>query len=170
MTGDPMPAPDSTPPDFVPPDFVPAAPIPASPIPAASIPAAPIPPDKPGPRVLLVDARPERSALIRMVVEAGQGGGTVVASAGTPSEAVAAVDRQAVDAAVVEIQMPVDVGLAAIAALRAGHPSLVIVVCSFHGDALTRQQAYSAGANSYLTKPVSARDLQAACVTPVPAV
>jgi DNA-binding NarL/FixJ family response regulator len=114
-------------------------------------------------RVLLVDPRPERRALMRLVVETGQGGATVVAEAATADGAVAALDRYDVDTAVVEIQMPVAEGLASIASLRAGHPSLVIVVCSFHNDPSTRRQATVAGADAYLAKPVSPRDLHAAC-------
>lgn len=119
------------------------------------------------PRVLLVDDRTERRSLMRTVVETGQRGGTVVAEAATVQAAVAAIDRHDVDAVVVEIQMPVVAGLAAIAALRAEHPSLVIAVCSFRSDGPTRREACTAGANAYLTKPVSPKDLHEACRTPM---
>ncbi|HET9690169.1 MAG TPA: response regulator [Acidimicrobiales bacterium] len=119
-------------------------------------------------RVLLVDGRAERRGVVRMIVETGEHAGEVVAEASTAEEAVAKVDRLHIDAAVVEIQMPVTAGLEVIAALRADHPRLVIVVCSFHGDATTRAQAAAAGANAYLTKPVSGRQLQAALRSAVP--
>jgi DNA-binding NarL/FixJ family response regulator len=114
------------------------------------------------PRVLLVDPRFERRALMRVVVETGPEGGTVVAEAGTADGAVGAIDHSDVDTAVIEIQMPVAEGLRTIAAMRAGHPSLVIVVCSFHTDTSTRREAFLAGANGYLSKPVSPGDLHAA--------
>jgi DNA-binding NarL/FixJ family response regulator len=63
---------------------------------------------------------------------------------------------------VVEIQMPLASGLATIAALRADYPGLRIVVCTFHGDSSTREQAAAAGADAYLLKPVNARDLRRA--------
>ncbi|MHB1927936.1 MAG: response regulator [Acidimicrobiales bacterium] len=115
--------------------------------------------------VLLVDDRAERRALMRMVL------GTVpppgrTAVVVTEAAGVAAAEREVltgpVDAAVVEVQ-PVPVGLAAIEALRAASPSLVIVVCSFHLDPATQLQASLAGADAYLGKPVSRRDLLAAC-------
>ena len=120
------------------------------------------------PRVLLLDGRPERRMIMRIVVETGDRGAKVVAEAFTAEEAVAAVGRYEVDAAVVEIQLPVAVGLAAIAELRAAHPSLLIVVCSFLGDLSTQLQAAMAGADAYLTKPVSARELHAVLRTAAP--
>jgi ActR/RegA family two-component response regulator len=60
------------------------------------------------------------------------------------------------------VQMPLAEGLGLIAELRAAHPSLLIVVCTFHADRATQLQAHSAGADSYLVKPASARDLRRA--------
>jgi two-component system response regulator YesN len=114
-------------------------------------------------RVLLVDARHERRGVMRLVIESGAHAGTVVAQTESAAGAVAALERAAVDAAVVEIQMPIDAGLLVVAALRAARPSLVIVVCTFHADASTRERALAAGADTYLVKPVSAREIQAAC-------
>ena len=82
---------------------------------------------------------------------------------------VAAACREALvrplDAAIVEVQ-PVAVGLAVIEALREACPSAVIVVCSFHTDRETQLSALRAGADVYLPKPVSRRDLLAACRGP----
>jgi DNA-binding NarL/FixJ family response regulator len=114
-------------------------------------------------RVLLVDDRHERRGLMRLIIESGTHGRTVVAQTESAAGAVAALDRSAIDAAVVEIQIPTDEGVAAVAALRAARPDLVIVVCSFRADAATRGRAIAAGADSYLVKPVSAREIQAAC-------
>lgn len=113
-------------------------------------------------RVVLLDVRAERRKVMRAIVEQTVGVGTVVAEAATAEEAVAAVERDLADVAVVEIQLPVVDGLAAIAALRQGHRALRIVVCSFHREAATRQQAQEAGADCYLTKPISGRDLRRA--------
>jgi CheY-like chemotaxis protein len=117
---------------------------------------------EPRPRVVLIDSRSERRAVMRRVVEQALGVDTVVAQVGSEAEAVAAVERRLADAAVVEIQMPVADGLSVIAALRAARPSLLIVVCTFHADRHTQEQAAGAGADSYLVKPFSARDLRRA--------
>jgi two-component system response regulator YesN len=118
--------------------------------------------------VLLVDGRADRRSVMKIIVETGELAGKVVAEAFTAQEAVAEAGRIDVDAVVVEIQMPVAAALGAIAALRAEHPRLVIVVCSFQGDSSTQRQAVAAGANAYLTKPVSAGDLHAALHMAVP--
>jgi two-component system response regulator AlgR len=84
-----------------------------------------------------------------------------VVEAGTADEASALLDRDETDVAIVEIQMPVAVGLEAITTLRSHSPGLRIVVCSFHGDAATKAQAAAHGADAYLDKPVSSLSLQA---------
>jgi DNA-binding NarL/FixJ family response regulator len=117
--------------------------------------------------VLLVDERSDRREVMRVIVESGDNAGTVVAQADSTAAALAAADRHDPDVVVLEIQMPVAAGLATIAGLRAAHPSLVIVVCTFHADPSTRRQVLVAGANAYLIKPVSARELHAACRTTV---
>jgi len=117
---------------------------------------------EPRPRVVLVDSRSERRAVMRRVVEQALGDDTVVAQVGTETEALAAVDHRLADAVVVEIQMPLAEGLSVISALRAARPSLRIVVCTFHGDRSTQAQAAAAGADAYLVKPVNARDLRRA--------
>ena len=113
-------------------------------------------------RVVLVDVRPERRALMRGVVELALGPGTVVAEVASASEALTAVERHRADAVLVEIQLPVSEGLAVIAALRGAHPSVAILVCTFHHDQATEREAGEAGADAYLVKPVNARDLRAA--------
>jgi DNA-binding response OmpR family regulator len=76
------------------------------------------------------------------------------------AEAIAAVERTGADVVVLEIQLPVDVGLATIAALRRAYPSLTLVVCSFLSDRSTQQLATDAGADAYLVKPVGGRELR----------
>ena len=112
-------------------------------------------------RVVLIDVRSERRALMRRVLDLAAGDGTVVAEVTDASEALRAIADSDADVAVVEIQLPVDEWLAIIATLRAVYPTLVIVVCTFHHDAATQRQAAEAGADEYLVKPVSARQLRA---------
>lgn len=111
-------------------------------------------------RAVLVDARSERRALMRRVVDAALGAGTVVAEVVSARDALIAIDHHHADAVVLELQ-PLAEGIAAIAELRAAHPSIVIVVCTFHADRATRSRALSAGADDYLVKPVSVGDLRA---------
>jgi DNA-binding response OmpR family regulator len=113
-------------------------------------------------RVVLIDVRSERRALMHWVLDLAAGEGTVVAEVTDASEALRAIADCAADVAVVEIPLLVDEGLAIIASLRLMHPTLVIVVCTFHRDAATQRQAAEAGADEYLVKPVSARQLRAA--------
>ena len=110
-------------------------------------------------RVILVDARPERRELIRHLV-AGTGVAELdVGEAGSGAEAVDLLDQSDRDVAVVEIQMPVQEGLEAIAALRRRSADLRIVVCSFHRDPATKELALGRGADVYLDKPVSSEVL-----------
>ena len=111
-------------------------------------------------RVLLVDNRPERRELMRHLV-AGTGlAAPEFAEAATAAEAVALLALDDRDVVIVEIQLPVAVGLEAVAMLRSHSPALRIVVCSFHGDPATKAQAAAHGADAYLDKPVSSLSLQ----------
>jgi DNA-binding NarL/FixJ family response regulator len=113
-------------------------------------------------RVVLVDVRSERRAVMRVMLDHALGEGTVVAEITKAAEVAASLDRHEADVAVVEIQLPLAEGLATVAALRAARPSLRIVVCSFLRDAVAQAEALKAGADCYLAKPVSSRDLRRA--------
>jgi DNA-binding NarL/FixJ family response regulator len=117
-------------------------------------------PVPPTPRVMLVDVRPERRNVMRSMIDLAIGTGTVVAQVASSVEALAAVERHQVNTAIIEVQMPLGEGVAAIVALRAAHPELLILVCTFDGSRAIRQQAIEAGADSYLLKPISVRELR----------
>ena len=129
---------------------------------SGSGPEVTLPEESPGMarRAVLIDARSERRALMRRVVDAALGSGTVVAEASRTRDALAAIDRHRADVVVLDLE-PLAEGIAGIVELRASHPSLIIVVCTFRADLPTRLQALSAGADDYLVKPVSVRDLRA---------
>jgi len=132
----------------------------------------PVPPvEHPDPalrRVVLIDPRPERRALMGLLV-AQCPGLSVAGMAADLGEAETQIREKQADIAIVEIQMPVADGLAAIAALRAQFPDLRIAVCSFHDEAATREAARAQGADAYLSKPLSPRDLFAIAAGPHPA-
>jgi CheY-like chemotaxis protein len=110
----------------------------------------------------VIDDRPERRALVRQVlIGSGLAPADIVEVADGPA-ALSVIDAAATGAVVLEIQLPVREGLAAVAALRGRSKRLRIVVCSFHADAATRQLAFEAGADAYLGKPVRAEDMRAA--------
>jgi two-component system response regulator YesN len=110
-------------------------------------------------RVLLVDNQHDRRQLMRYVVGLGPDDRDVVGNAESPSTAVRAVTDLAVDAALVEIQMPLEAGLATVSALRDGFPGLRIVVCSFHREPATMESALARGADAYVVKPLSPAEL-----------
>lgn len=116
----------------------------------------------PAVRILLVDRDHARRQLMRYVAELGSTDLAVVGTAENLDSAVNAAERLDPTAVLLEIQLPVDVGLATIAALHAADASRRIVVCSFHKDKATQAAALAAGASCYLVKPISPRDLFAA--------
>lgn len=125
----------------------------------STIAAEPSVPSTGGPRVVVIDHRHDRRQLMGHVVALGGDDVVVVGYAEDPAGAVEAVDRLGADAVVLEIQLPVARGLETIAALRRDHPALRILVCTFHDDEVTRSAALSAGADNYLIKPLSPRDI-----------
>lgn len=110
-------------------------------------------------RVVLVDSREERRALMTGVVEGDGGRAVVVAEADGPESAVFAVREEQAHAVVVDVWMPVAAGLRTLRALRGAFPSLGLVVCSFDMDGATVGQALAAGADACLPKPASPHEL-----------
>jgi CheY-like chemotaxis protein len=110
--------------------------------------------------VVLIDDRPDRRRVMRQVLLGRDS--TEVTEVDDWAAAVAHIDAHHTDVVVLEIQLPVEAGLAAIAALRSHSATLPIVVCSFHVDPATKQRALDAGANAYLPKPLRSQDLREA--------
>jgi len=125
----------------------------------STVPAQPSPAPEPDVRVVVIDGRHDRRELMRYVVEQGGADISVVGYADGPVTALDAVARLGATAALLEIQLPVNQGLDTISALRHEYPALRIVVCSFQNDATTVRAALAQGADAYLIKPLSPRDL-----------
>lgn len=111
-------------------------------------------------RLVVIDGRNDRRQLMTYVLEQA-GDVAVVGYADGPVSAVEAVGRLRANAVVLEIQLPVTQGLDTISALRDDFPALAIIVCSFHADNSTKQAALDRGADAYLVKPLSLRELRA---------
>lgn len=116
----------------------------------------------PARRVVLVDARDERRQLMRLMVEGDPEKAVLVGEAASRADALAVVEQEQADAVLLDIKMPIREGLATVAALRERYPKLGIVVCSFDLDRATSQQVLDLGADSWLRKPVSRREVHTA--------
>jgi CheY-like chemotaxis protein len=110
-------------------------------------------------RVVVIDNNFDRRRVMSYVVEHGGVEVSVVGHADGCATALETIDRLKANVALLEIQLPTAEGLDTISALRRDHPALRIIVCSFQNDAAPRLAALSRGADSYLTKPISPRDL-----------
>jgi DNA-binding NarL/FixJ family response regulator len=112
------------------------------------------------PRVVIVDVRAERLRVTRSLLERS-GLVDVVGETDSQTGALEVVARTSADLVLLEIQMPIDEGVATVGALRALFPDLRVVVCSFHQEAVARQRALEGGADAYLTKPIHLAALRA---------
>ena len=114
--------------------------------------------------VLLVDTSVARREILRLLVESSPAGAFVVGGASNAVSAVESVASLGPDVVVLEIQLPVEAGLDALATLRRTYPLLPVVVCSFRADIETKARAIAAGAACFLPKPVASSELREALV------
>lgn len=112
--------------------------------------------------VVLMDSNPNRRGVMRSVFEHSDVDATVMGEADGRPEAIALVQDIGAGLIVLDFAMQAADGLETVAALRARFPDLAIVVCSFNSQPATREKALAAGADAYLLKPVSAREVLAA--------
>lgn len=112
-------------------------------------------------RLVVIDGSDNRRQLMTHVLEQ-TGDVVVVGHADGPVSAVEAVGRLEANIVLLEVQLPLTQGLDTISALRDDFPALTIIVCSFHATAVTKRAALDRGADEYIPKPVSLRDLSAA--------
>jgi DNA-binding response OmpR family regulator len=110
--------------------------------------------------VVVVDDRADRRRVLSATLRSGAWTDAEVSEVDVADVAMAVVRGRHVDAVLVEISLPGAIGL--IRSIRGYDPEMVILVCSFATDAVTRGEALDAGATAYLTKPIGARQLQRA--------
>ena len=112
-------------------------------------------------RVVAVDSRAQRRQMMRRLLEYSFEPAEI-AEADSQAAAIELVDRCRPEAVVLEIQMPIEVGLDTIDALGRLSPRPRIVVCSFRHDAATVAAAQDRGADVYVAKPCGSAELRAA--------
>ncbi len=108
-------------------------------------------------RVLVCDDEPQILRALRVVL---RDAGYEVLPAGTAAEALDLAALRAPDAAILDLVLPDGDGIAVTRALREWS-QLPILVLSAVGEEEQKVRALEAGADDYLTKPFSARELVA---------
>ena len=109
-------------------------------------------------RVLLVDDHAiVREGLKRMLSATAPQWTTDEAADG--HEALARLQQQRYDVAIIDISMPGMSGLDLLRRVRADHPLLRVLMLSMHTEELYAMRAFKAGANGYVTKDSSTRQL-----------
>ena len=112
-------------------------------------------------RVVAVDSRGQRRQVMRRMLEHSFEPAEI-AEADSQAAAIELVGRCRPDVVVLEIQMPVEVGLDTIDALGRMSPRPRIVICSFRHDPATVAAALDRGADAYVAKPADSAELRAA--------
>jgi DNA-binding response OmpR family regulator len=109
-----------------------------------------------GQRVLVVDDDPTVSDVVRRYLERAQFEVTLV---GDGPAALAAVAAYRPDLVVLDLMLPGIDGLEVCRRLRAGDPNLPVVMLTALGEEGDRVVGLSLGADDYVTKPFSPREL-----------
>ena len=115
-------------------------------------------------RVMIVDDHPLVREGIRSIV-AAENGFEIVAEAGSGEEAVVAAARLHPDVVVLDLSMPGEGGLAAVARLREVAPAARSLILSVHDHPEYVLEAVRAGAHGYIRKDTSPAELRQAIRT-----
>ncbi len=116
------------------------------------------------PRVLVVDDDPDHVELVSLLLAAG---GFVAVSATSAPEALEHLRDGAIDCVLSDVQMPERDGFDLLAALRASHPALPVILMTAYGDLDDAVRAVGGGACAYLPKPVAGKALREAVAAAV---
>ncbi len=115
-------------------------------------------------RVMIVDDHPLVREGIRSIV-AAEDGFEIVAEAGSGEEAVVAAARLHPDVVVLDLSMPGEGGLSAVARLREVAPAARSLILSVHDHPEYVLEAVRAGAHGYIRKDTSPAELRNAIRT-----
>jgi len=109
-------------------------------------------------RILVVDD----DAILRaglMLLLAQEGGMQVVGEAASAEQALELTDQLSPALVIMDLEMPGMGGLEGVAALRARHPDVGVLVLSMHGTADWIRRAFEAGAAGYVRKTAVPQEL-----------
>jgi DNA-binding response OmpR family regulator len=109
-----------------------------------------------GKSVLVVDDDPTVSDVVRRYLEQA---GCRVRLAGDGGAGLAAIDAERPDLVVLDLMMPGIDGLEVCRRLRATHPGLPVIMLTALGEEVDRVLGLEVGADDYVTKPFSPREL-----------
>jgi DNA-binding NtrC family response regulator len=110
----------------------------------------------PSGRILLVE---DRRSLRRMLERALTGEGYEVVAAADGETAMTRLDEGAFELVLTDLKLPAASGLDVLAASRAAHPELPVVVLTAYGTVRSAVEAMRLGAVDFLEKPVEIDDL-----------
>lgn len=113
-------------------------------------------------RILLADDHALVRSGLRMILDA-EPDLSVVAEAADGAEALAALQENPVDLAILDIAMPRMTGLQAAREINRNHPHVRVLMLSMHDNEQYFFEALKAGASGYVLKSVADRDLLEAC-------
>jgi two-component system response regulator GlrR len=106
--------------------------------------------------ILVVDDDQSLLALLKMRLESADFG---VATAGGVTEALAAVRRQGLDLAILDLKLGDGDGIALMQEIHSLIPEIPVLILTAHGSIENAVEAMKKGAYSYLTKPFEPPDL-----------
>ena len=110
----------------------------------------------PGGRILLVE---DRDSLRRMLERALSAEGYEVVTAADGESAIAALEERGFDLVLTDLKLPAASGIEVLAAARAAHPELPVVVLTAYGTVRSAVEAMRLGAVDFLEKPVEIDEL-----------
>jgi DNA-binding response OmpR family regulator len=108
-------------------------------------------------RILLIDDEP---AVTRMVARGLTLSGFEVLVAETGEDGLGLLASEPVDLVLLDIMLPGKDGLEVLDEIRLRQSDLPVIMLTARGDPSTRAAALAAGANDYITKPFTFRELQ----------
>jgi two-component system phosphate regulon response regulator OmpR len=115
-------------------------------------------PDSAPPRILVVDDEPELRALLQRYLTQS---GFSVRTAGDAKGMDQVLGREPVDVMILDLVMPGEDGLAICRRLRAAGEDVPIIMLTARGDPVDRILGIEMGADDYLAKPFTPRELLA---------
>jgi len=109
-------------------------------------------------RIVVIE---DEQAIRRGVADALRASGYEVAEAGDGVKGLAEALRPGIDLVLLDLMLPRRDGLEVLREVRAGRPSLPVIILTARGTEDDRVRGLKMGADDYVVKPFSARELLA---------